>query len=359
MTKENEPVNSKRTIIYFFSGTGNTAHAVNMIREQLETAGHAVVCWPISNEGLPPAGDYGFQIFAFPILSWSAPAIMKRFIRKTTFQPGVKTAILAINGGIMLKNGTLVKGYSGQAVEQVERRLKRKKSKVFLSSNASFPDNWTQATNPCNAKDSETIFHLGEAEVNTFIQKFLAEKPNLFRCGIFNQIWSFVIAGLFGLFGRRMLGKFFVADAHCTGCSVCAKTCPVQNIQMVRKKPVWKSHCEDCNRCINVCPEKALQVSIPLMVTHVVLNLGLTAWAIVEIVRQVPEWIQLPDLWMIGLEAILIVAAAVSLAWFSLVPLDGFLQFWLRFPCIRRFASISYTKKFRRYVAPGFNPKKN
>lgn len=359
MTKEYEQVNSNRTIIYYFSGTGNTAHAVNMIREQLETAGHTVVCWPISNEGLPPAGNYGFQIFVFPILSWSAPTIMKRFIRKTNFLPDAKTAILAINGGIITQNGTLVKGYSGQAVEQVERILKRKKLKVFLSSNASFPDNWTQATNPCNAKDSETIFQLGEAEVNTFIQKFLEEKQDLFRCGTFNQIWSFVIAGLFGLFGRRMLGKFFIADTHCTGCSFCAKTCPVRNIQMVRKKPVWKSRCEDCNRCINVCPEKALQVSIPLMVIHVAMNFGLTIWAIVEIVHRIPEWIPLSGLPMIGLEILLIVVATVFLAWFSLVPFDGFLQFWLRFPSIRRFASISYTKKIRRYVAPGFNPKKN
>lgn len=171
----------------------------------------------------------------------------------------------------------------------------------FSSSNASFPDNWTQATNPCNAKDSETIFHLGEAEVNTFIQNFLVEKQDLFRCGIFNQIWSFVIAGLFGLFGRRMLGKFFVADAHCTGCAF-ARNLSGSEHPNGSEKPVWKSRCEDCNRCINVCPEKALQVSIPLMVVHLVLNLGLTTWAIVEIVRRVPEWIQLPDLWMIGLK---------------------------------------------------------
>jgi hypothetical protein len=90
-----------------------------------------------------------------------------------------------------------------------------------------------------------------------------------------------------------------------------------------------------------------------------VLNFGLTIWAIVEIVHRVPEWIQLPGLWMIGLEALLIVAATVFLAWFSLVPLDGFLQYWLRFPGIRRFCSISYTHKFRRYTAPGFNPKKD
>lgn len=359
MTNQTEHTNPTRTIIYYFSGTGNTAHAVTMIREQLEAAGHTVECWPISDDALPPVENYGYQIFAFPILSWSAPAIMKRFIRKTNFSTNAKTAILAINGGLITHNGTLVKGYSGQALEQVERMLNRKKSNVFLSSNASFPDNWTQATNPCSPEDSETIIRLGEVEVNRFIQDFLSEKQGLFRCGTSNQVWSFVIAGLFGLFGRRMLGKFFIADNHCTGCSLCAKTCPVRNIQMVRKKPVWKSRCEDCNRCINLCPEKALQVSVPLMVIHIVLNFGLTIWAIVEIVHRVPEWIPLPGLPMIGLEAILIVVATVFLAWFSLVPLDRFLQFWLRFPGIRRFASISYTKKFRRYVAPGFNPKKN
>jgi ferredoxin len=359
MEKTTKLSKSAKSIIYYFSGTGNTAYAVSLIRKQLEADGHEVTVWPVTKEGLAPNENYDFQIFAFPILSWSAPAIMKRFIRKTHFPRDTKTAILAINGGIITKNGTLVKGYSGQAVEQVERLLKRKKLEVFLSGNASYPDNWTQATNPCNAKDSETIIRLGEAEVNAFVQKFLAEKHELFRCGSFNLTWSYVISGLFGLIGRRMLGKFFIADPHCTGCSICAKTCPVTNIRMVQKKPVWDAHCEDCNRCINVCPEKAIQVSVPLMVLHMAVNLGLTVWAIVAILAEVPKWIQLPEFLMICLEGLLIVAATLILVWISLVPIDKFFHIWMRFSGVRRFCSISYTNKFRRYTAPGFNPKKD
>jgi NAD-dependent dihydropyrimidine dehydrogenase PreA subunit/flavodoxin len=346
-----------KVIIHYFTGTGNTAHSVKLISEQLQAVGYEVKNWQVKKDVLPPDEVSDYHIFAFPVLSWAAPVIMKQYLLKMPSVKGAKTAILAINGAIF-NNGKLVKGYTGQALEQVENILKRKNYDVFLTGNASFPDNWTQVTNPCSVQDTEAIFPLGEAEVRVFIKNFLTGKRELYRCGFFNRLWSYLIAGLFGLIGRRFLGKFYIADEHCTGCSVCAKNCPVGTIKMNHKKPYWGNNCEDCNRCINICPEQAIQVSVPLFILQIIVNLGLTIWAIWAILVYIPEWIQTNRIFLIGTEIVLIIIATLLIFWATIVPIDAFFRMLLRNPKVRRFFSFSYTFKYRRYKAPGFNPLK-
>jgi ferredoxin len=50
----------------------------------------------------------------------------------------------------------------------------------------------------------------------------------------------------------------FNIDESCNGCGSCAKVCPVNNIVMTDKKPVWQHHCENCLACYNWCPVKAI-----------------------------------------------------------------------------------------------------
>lgn len=341
--------------IHYFTGTGNTAHAVHLVHERLVSAGHAVKSADIAKTSLSPDETADFLIFAFPVLSWAAPVMMKRYIRRMPRSAGNRTAILAVNGAIY-RAGKLVQGFTGQALEQAEYILKRKGYDVSLTGNASFPDNWTQVTNPCSPEDTEAIFPVGESAVHAFADDFLAGKRELYRCGAFNKIWTYLVAGLFGLLGRRFLGKFYIADERCTGCGFCARTCPAHTITMRQKKPAWGTTCEDCNRCINLCPEQAVQVSLPLFILHTVINFSLTIWAIRTIILHAPDWIQTGPALRISLEAILITAVTAFLLWFSMVPVDALFRHLLRIPSVHSFFCRSYTRRYRRYKAPGFNP---
>ena len=270
---------------------------------------------------------------------------------------GTQTAVLAINGSLYI-DGKVLKGYSGQALEQVERMLKRKGYNVFLTADASFPDNWTQATNPPSREDSELIFRQGDTEVNRFVTDFLNGKRELYRCGRINKSWSWLVAWLFGKIGRKLMGKFYIADERCTGCSLCAKTCPVRVIKMDRGNPRWGNRCEDCNRCINICPEESIQVSAPLFILHLVINIGLTIWAIRAVVIYLPEWIQTGSIIFIPAEILLIIAAIWLCFWVNMIPVDAFFRLLMKNQPVRRFFCKSYTKKYRRYTAPGYNPVK-
>lgn len=343
------------TLIHYFTGTGNTAHAVKIIAETLKAAGHAVSVVQVHSGVVPPVGSFDYHIVAFPVLSWAPPTMMSRYLKSLPPMKGVKAAILAINGAL-LSNGKLVAGYTGQALEEAERILRRKKMDVFLTGNASFPDNWTQMTNPCDEEGLKVIIPQGEEQVKAFASKFLAEDRELYRCGALNTAWSWLVARGFGKIGRRVLGSLYIADEHCTGCSICAKTCPADTIVMENKLPRWKTRCEDCNRCINICPEKAIQVSLPLMVIQISLNLMMTVWFINGFLNY--SSLIIVDLpWLKVLVDIPLVILAMFLSsWITLVPLEFAFRWLMRIPSIRRYFTKSFTKSFRRYAAPGFKP---
>ncbi len=342
-------------LIHYFTGTGNTAHCVRLMTDIIQSHGHKVSVSCVQQYVNPPAGEYDYHIVAFPVLSWTAPVMMKKYIGRMPRGLGIKAAILAVNGATF-SNGKLIKGYTGQALEQLEKILIRKNYDIFLTGNASFPDNWTQLTNPCRAEENKIIISLGEKDVKMFTEKFLSNKKELYRCGNFNRIWSLLTAGLFGHLGRRILGKFYVADERCTGCEICARSCPAGTITMHHKMPQWSTTCEDCNRCINICLEQAIQVSVPLLIIQSILNLGLTIGAIWAIIFYLPRLTDLSLLPLISIEIILIVAAPVFLLWITAVPIDALFRLLMRIPVARRFFGISYTQKYRRYTAPGFKP---
>jgi len=345
------------TLVHYFTGTGNTAHAVDLIAEKLRTAGHEVKLIKVSKDIIPPFGNFDFQIFAFPVLSWAAPVMMYRYLKKLPVSKGGKVAVLAINGATVV-NGKPVQGFSGQALEAVEQLLKRKKYDVFLTGNASFPDNWAQMTNPCDEEASKIIFPVGDTSVLDFTAKFLSGKRELYRCGAFNKSWTYLIAGLFGKIGRRLLGIFYIADERCTGCGFCAKHCPAKTILMQHGRPRWKTNCEDCNRCINLCPEQAIQVSLPLMLIQCTLHILLIIFGIKLVLEYTPQIPDITPFLQVLLEIPLIILVLCLSLWICLIPLDAFFRLLQKIPAIRRFFCLSHTKRFRRYSAPGFRPRK-
>lgn len=54
------------------------------------------------------------------------------------------------------------------------------------------------------------------------------------------------------------MDRSFHIDEKCAGCQTCSKICPVQNIELVDDKPVWRHQCENCLACIKWCPQGAI-----------------------------------------------------------------------------------------------------
>lgn len=72
-----------------------------------------------------------------------------------------------------------------------------------------------------------------------------------------SKISSGIVNNLFYRFIVKAKG-FYVTDS-CNSCGYCVRSCPLNNIQLEDKKPVWGKDCTHCMACICGCPIKAIE----------------------------------------------------------------------------------------------------
>ena len=325
-----------QAVIYFFSGTGNTARAAGIVAARLETAGWDVARQAIAGGAEPPAGIPDLTVVAFPIWAWAPPHFVLEFVRRLPHGQGAKAAVLATCGG-----------FGAQGVGEMERALRRRDYRIVASGEAVYPDNFLLAVNPPTGTDLDDALAAGDRDLSLFANNDKDGESPRFRCGWGHVLWSWPIARLFRIFGRRFLGKFFVADDRCTACGQCAAECPVRAIRIdgAPARPRWGTNCAGCYRCIQLCPAQAIQVSVARLAIHLGVNLALTVgwvWAMVAWRERLP------------LAVAAATAAFAALTVLQLTALDGLLRGLERRPALRRVFTASYTESFGRYRAPGF-----
>jgi ferredoxin len=331
--------------LHYFSGTGNTARATQAVADRLAAAGYDVSRQVIAGLAAPSPEIPDLTLVAFPIWSWAAPHFVLEFVRRLPKAKGARAAVLATCGG-----------FGAQGVGEVVRLLRRRGYRVDCSGEAAYPDNWTMAMNPPAGDALAQALAKGDELVQQFADNLLSDHPTTFQCAFGHKVWSWPIAMLFRSFGRRFMGKFFVADDRCTSCGLCASSCPVRAIRMdgAPERPRWSASCAACYRCINLCPAQAIQISIPLMVFHLGLNLALTVGWFFWVGWLYRQVVPLPGATGFGLAVIWALAIFIALTIFQLTAVDGLLRCLAGRPALRRFFLRSYTKSFGRYRAPGF-----
>ena len=342
--------------IYYFSATGNTEHSIKMIEESLKKAGHESRTVRINRASKPLDEIPDRLVIAFPVLAWRPPAFVSKFMKRLPKTGGdqvaIRAAVLAVGGGNAMGAPDAAAGI-----------LERRGYDVHIKATSIYADNWLQVSSAPVGEERKKKNEAGQSAVSDFCKALTEDREwtNYQR----KPVYTFMnmIGFLFQIYGRRFMGKMFIADTKCNSCRLCKNSCPVNAIMMAKGKkaiPFWKFSCESCNRCINICPQKAINSSVPrvaVLFGLVAAMLALTISLYSRFVR--PLYSDLPDVLSVLISIIgCTVFIAVSHVLMLLIIDPLVLRPLQAIKPVRKFMQLNYSKNFNRYTFDGYKAPK-
>jgi len=339
-----------KAMIYWFSGAGNSWLVAARMARSLEARGITSVLSPIESYRTPkfrlsasraldadaygaslPVEADGLDVFCFPVFSFAAPAIVDRFMARLPVALGRKAAVVATMGG---------GGYEGRTLKRATRRLRESGRKTVLTAALEMPEAFVQFYGATEPAAAETRTQAALVEVDR-LAGLLSEGKEEIRPVKANGIAAtWIASAAFSALGRHILGLCWSASTSCTGCGLCAASCPKRSIVMIGRRPFWKASCEGCQRCANLCPVGAIRFSIPALIAF-----------IVPVFLPWTRWFG-PLLGATGSgERLLVWFAGVVLGSIAMAYVVRLLEL---IPGVRRLMSASWATSFRRRLAPGF-----
>jgi NAD-dependent dihydropyrimidine dehydrogenase PreA subunit len=336
-------------IAYYFSGTGNSWRLAMAAVEEARRGGLQAEVWSMERGLHPEHRAAAYHGFFFPVYAFGLPPIVARFL--AALPPVTEgRAFLAAALGDILPPPSWLPGYEGSAIAQAAWILGRKGYRQLADLPANAPENYVLVGNTPPPETCAAILGAGERQAQEAWRSYVAggrvhrHRLLLWRLLTLPIYWGW------RLIGRRISGKSFIADERCIGCSECARRCPTGAIVMERGRPRWRWHCENCLRCAGTCPRGAVQVSWLLLLAYLALPFvwnGDRAMKALRLDHVLPAWAT----WPVGL--LLYAVGLVVLA----VLIDNAVRFLTRFRPFRRLLAVTgYTRRFRKYLAPGFPP---
>lgn len=266
------------TEIYVFSGTGNSFAVARDLAERIE--GH-VLSIPRLMVRDQVESDADLLGLVFPVYHKSFPLIVKRFAAKLHVRDGSYLFAVYTCGDT-----------AGLAVDHLRDVLEERGIELAAGYAVRMPYNYITPTptlrgffhsftlrqipvetqkalvEAAAAKVASVAAAVRARETGTFERTTDVITPLTERLGLPETLgkWAWMkIAGVENspdlpfLEARQVMDRAFWAEDACNGCRVCARICPVQNIEMVRDRPRWQGRCEQCFACLQWCPQKAIQ----------------------------------------------------------------------------------------------------
>jgi flavodoxin/ferredoxin len=254
--------NPKSIGIFYFSGTGNTEIAVNLLAKEFNA--RAVSTEVMRVEDILKkkidldVNRYDVIGIGYPIHAFNAPRIIFEFIRKMPAAAGKKVFILKCPGDPLIHGGPL---------SPVQKSLERKGYEVFYEGVIVMPSNVLLRV---EEKMVKLICEVAARKSGKMAEDILASKTQLFKYGIFTRIIAKLFSGGESR-GARMFGKHLRISGSCNLCNVCVENCPGNNISADGNKIKFSGNCLLCMRCIYNCPKAAIS---PLFMKFFVLRGG-------------------------------------------------------------------------------------
>ncbi|MFA5267213.1 MAG: EFR1 family ferrodoxin [Methanoregula sp.] len=237
-----------KTIIYYFTGTGNSLAAAKKIAAATVDCELVPIASLMETSGdiVPQAERVGIVC---PVYFSGLPLMV------TSFAGRLDAAAVKYVFAVITHGG----GGESAALRQLYGILRKRKGRgLDAGFGVAMPGNYIMMyESPAGKKQEEILAKADEAIAGITGPVIRCEKREL-PSSLISRILYTLFYPWFRSHARTDDSKFSVSDT-CTSCGTCVAICPAKNIELVDTKPVWKHHCELCCGCIHNCPVQAIQ----------------------------------------------------------------------------------------------------
>ena len=231
-------------MIFYFSGTGNSQLAARQIGEAIDDEVRSI------NEHMKTRETYTSKrpfVFVAPTYCWRMPRVVGQWIMAQQFK-GCREAYFILTCGSSVGNAG---GYAVKLCNKKKLRFRGLAPVVM-------PENYVAMFSTPDKVESRAIIEKALPEIiklAEYIQKGM-DFPKA-AISVNDRLLSGPVNVVYYPLIVRDQG-FHVTD-KCISCGKCARRCPLENIRMTDKKPVWLGNCTHCMACIGGCPVEAIE----------------------------------------------------------------------------------------------------
>ena len=233
-------------MILYFSGTGNSAYTAKRIGQEIQDETLNLFD-KIRNQDHSALSSERPWVVVAPTYAWRIPRLVSDWLMKTALEGAQDIYFVLTCGGDV--------GLAGKYA----KKLCAKKGLAYHGlMGIRMPENYIAMYQaPCKEEAREIIRRAKEPIQHACSliggKKEFPEQEstlaNVLKSGMVNDLF-------YPLF---VTAKGYHTTSACIGCGKCAALCPLNNIRMEGKQPVWGNECTQCMACICGCPAKAVE----------------------------------------------------------------------------------------------------
>lgn len=228
--------------IFYFSGTGNSKY----VAEYLHHAFDRSMLIKISDE-VKSKAKYTFEIIGIVVPTYylGVPKMVFEFLERADIQNCDYLYVITTKGWSM----------SGGAIKQLQKLLSNKGLTIDYGQSIVMPYNDFDF-GKVDSKEKQMIkLNASERLLEKIVDDITGKKKKIQK-----EPMSVLTYKRHAKFLKEVnaFDKYFSYTDACNGCGLCVKTCPAENIELHKEKPIWLHHCESCLACYNYCPNRAI-----------------------------------------------------------------------------------------------------
>ncbi len=236
-------------MVLYFSGTGNSRFVAQLIAKLCNDELKSINKMLRTRRLDPFNAQYAFEsnrpfVIVCPTYCWHLPQVVEDFLLDSRFLGSHDMYFFLTCGGS-----------TGNAEDHARQICTKLEMNFRGLASTQMPENYITLFKAPEADEAVAIIRAAIPQVES-VARLIASDRDISDSNAGNGVPAFV---------RSLFYRFFIHDRrfrvknNCTGCTTCAKLCPMVNIRMRNGKPTWNGRCIQCQSCISVCPVNAIE----------------------------------------------------------------------------------------------------